>query len=335
MSGIRDVAELAGVSIGTVSNVLNGRSTVSPANRTRVEAAIRELGFVRNESARQLRAGSSRVLALMVLDLANPFFSDVARGVDDVADEHGLMVSVSSTGESPGRERRYLDLIEEQRVHGLLITPVLDDPERLDQLVRRGTPVVLVDRGSAGPHRCSVAVDDVEGGRMAAEHLLAQGHRELAYLGGPFDVRQVRDRLAGAREAVGGNATLSVIETPSLTVEAGRVAAQRLLDLGASRPTAVFCANDLLALGVLQEVVGRGIRVPDELAIVGYDDIVYAAAAAIPLTSVRQPREQLGRAGAQLLIEEVDDPGHRHRQVVFQPDLVIRASSSSRLMEQP
>lgn len=330
MSGIRDVAELAGVSIGTVSNVLNGRSTVSPANRTRVEAAIRKLGFVRNESARQLRAGSSRVLALMVLDLANPFFSDVARGVEDVADEHGLMVSVSSTGESPDRERRYLDLIEEQRVHGLLITPVSDDAERLDQLVNRGTPVVLVDRGSAGPHRCSVAVDDVEGGRMAARHLLETGHRDLVYLGGPFDVRQVRDRLAGAREAVGGDAMLAVVETPSLTVEAGRAAARALLEDVANRPTAVFCANDLLALGVLQEVVGRGIRVPDDLAIVGYDDIVYAAAAAIPLTSVRQPREDLGRAAAQLLIEEVDDPRHRHRQVVFQPGLVIRASSSHR-----
>jgi LacI family transcriptional regulator len=325
VSGIREVAELAGVSIGTVSNVLNGRSTVSAANRARVEAAIRDLGFVRNESARQLRAGSSRVLALIVLDLANPFFSDVARGVEAVADEHGLMVSVSSTGESPERESRYLDLIEEQRVHGLLITPVRDDAERLDQLARRGTPVVLVDRGSAGPHRCSVAVDDIEGGRMAAQHLLDMGHRELAYVGGPFDVRQVRDRLTGAREAAGEDATLTVVETPSLTVEAGRLAARALLD--GPRPTAVFCANDLLALGVLQEVVGRGIKVPGELAIVGYDDIEYAAAAAIPLTSVRQPREQLGRAAAQLLIEEVDDPLHRHRQVVFQPDLVIRASS--------
>jgi DNA-binding LacI/PurR family transcriptional regulator len=327
VSGIREVAELAGVSIGTVSNVLNGRSTVSAANRARVESAIRDLGFVRNESARQLRAGSSRVLALMVLDLGNPFFSDVARGVEAVADEHGLMLSVSSTGESPEREDRYLDLIEEQRVHGLLITPVRDDAERLDQLARRGTPVVLVDRGSAGPHRCSVAVDDVEGGRMAARHLLDMGHRDLAYVGGPLDVRQVRDRLSGAREAVGEDATLIVVETPSLTVEAGRAAARALLD--GPRPTAVFCANDLLALGVLQEVVGRGIKVPTELAIVGYDDIEYAAAAAIPLTSVRQPREQLGRAAAQLLIEEVDDPLHRHRQVVFQPDLVVRASSSS------
>ncbi|MET8765235.1 LacI family DNA-binding transcriptional regulator [Lentzea sp. NPDC004782] len=324
--GIREVARHAGVSNATVSNVLNRPGVVAPATRQRVLAAIEELGFVRNESARQLRAGSSRVIAYVVLDAANPFFTDVARGVEDAAREAGLALFLCNSASDDGREREYLELLHEQRVEGILITPV--DAERLTD---RGTPVVLVDRESNGTY-CSVAVDDVLGGELAVTHLIENGHRRIAMIGGPLSIQQVRDRREGAVRALANAGlpadALTFLETRGLQVAEGRGAGERLVGLPASRrPTAAFCANDLLALGLLQSMTQQGLKVPGDLAVVGYDDIEFAAAAAVPLTSVRQPREQLGRTAATLLLAE-NEPDHEHRHVKFQPELVVRASSA-------
>jgi LacI family transcriptional regulator len=330
-TSIKEVARHAGVSLGTVSNVLNHPDLVAAATRQRVLDAIAALGYVRNDSARQLRAGRSRHIAVVVLDVANPFFTDVVRGAEAALEDSGVVVMVCNSAEDAGRERRHLDLLEEQRIRGVLITPVDDSQgSRLEKLISRGTPVVLVDRGSGRHNRCSVAVDDVLGGRLAGEHLLATGHTRIAFVGGPLSIPQVADRHAGIVAALDNAAChLTVITTPNLTVAAGRAAGGELADLPAgTRPTAVFCANDLLALGLLQGLTQRGMRVPDDVAIVGYDDIEFAAAAAVPLSSVRQPREQLGRTAAQLLLEEIEaDGAHEHRHVVFQPDLVVRASS--------
>ncbi len=329
-TSIKDVASRAGVSIGTVSNVLNRPETVGDATRRRVLDAIAALGYVRNESARQLRAGRSRTIGLVVLDIANPFFTDVARGVEALADETGSVVTVCNSAEDAARELRHLDLLLQQRVQGVLITPV-DALPWLDQFLARDIPVVLVDRGAGRHSLCSVAVNDLLGGRLAAAHLLEHGHRRIAFVGGPFSIPQVSERHRGAAEAVreAGGAQLLVVETASLRVAEGRRAGERIALLPPDRrPTAVLCANDLLALGVLREMTRQGVRVPDDLAIVGYDDIDFAAAAAVPLSSVRQPREELGRTAAQLLMEEVTDPTrHRHRQVVFEPELVVRESS--------
>jgi len=332
-ASVKEVARHAGVSLGTVSNVLNRPEMVSPATRQRVFDAIAELGYVRNDSARQLRAGRSRTVAIVVLDVSNPFFTDVVRGAEAVIEEAGGMLVVCNSGEDVARERRHLALLEEQRVQGILITPVGDGRMTgLDRLVERGIAVVLVDRSAGRASRCSVAVDDVLGGHLAMEHLLDLGHRRIAYVGGPFSIRQVAERHDGASAALadhGLDAELRVAATPNLTVAAGRQAADELAGLpAAQRPTAIFCANDLLALGVLQELTSRGLRVPQDITLVGYDDIYFAAAAAVPLSSVRQPREQLGRTAAQLLLDEVrDGERHEHRHVVFQPELVVRQSS--------
>jgi LacI family transcriptional regulator len=332
-ASIKEVARQAGVSLGTVSNVLNRPDMVSPATRRRVLDAIAALGYVRNDSARQLRAGRSRIVAIVVLDVSNPFFTDVARGAETVVEAADGMLIVCNSGEDAAQEQRHLDLLEEQRVQGLLVTPVTDGPHpRLDRFIERGIPVVLVDRGAGHPSRCSVTVDDVRGGRLAVDHLLDKGHRHIAYVGGPFSIRQVAERHQGAIAALderGVDAELTVAGTNSLSVAEGRRAAGELAALpAAGRPTAIFCANDMLALGALQEIIARGLRVPQDVAIVGYDDIEFAAAAAVPLSSVRQPREQLGRSAAQLLLEEAGDgEHHQHRHVVFQPELVVRQSS--------
>jgi LacI family transcriptional regulator len=331
-ASIREVATHAGVSVGTVSNVLNRPELVAAETRARVLRSIETLDFVRNESARTLRAGRSRTIGLVVLDVANPYFTDVAHGVELVADEQDMVVTLCNSAEDTAREDRHLQHLEEQRVRGVLITPVVEECPRLEPMIARGIPAVLVDRGSGQPNRCSVAVDDKLGGRLAAAHLLEQGHRRLGFVGGPMTIRQVSDRHEGmvmAMEAAIGKPRLRVFEESSLSIQCGREAGERLASLSErSRPTAVFCANDLLAIGLLQEIIRRGLRVPDDVAIVGYDDIEFAGAAAIPLSSVRQPREQLGRAAAELLIEEIDDEdSHRHRQVVFEPELIVRDSS--------
>jgi LacI family transcriptional regulator len=335
-SSIRDVATQAGVSVGTVSNVLNRPELVAPATRARVEEAIAALGFVRNESARQLRAGRSRTLGLVVLDVANPFFTDIARGVEEAVAAEGLAVLLCDSAERADRERRYLELLEEQRVQGILITPVEGVGEQLRQLRRRGIPVVLVDRWASTRSFCSVSVDDVYGGELAATHLVGGGHTRIAFVGGPFGIKQVADRHEGTRRVLDAaglpGSGLVRVETPALTFSSGRAAGAQIAEMAARRrPTAAFCANDLVALGVLQEMTRRQLRVPEDLAIVGYDDIDFAAAAAVPLSSVRQPRHELGRAAAELLIEETSgDRRHSHRQLVFEPNLVVRASSDHR-----
>jgi LacI family transcriptional regulator, galactose operon repressor len=331
--GMKDVAAVAGVSIGTVSNVLNRPHLVSEATRLRVQAAIVELGFVRNETARQLRAGSSRTIAYVVMDAANPFFNDVARGVEDAARAEGMVVYLCNSNQDSGREREYLERLREQRVQGVLITPIDPNGERLAEM-HSGMPVVLVDCHAADDTQCSVAVDDVLGGELALTHLLESGHERIAFVGGPSTVQQVRDRYRGARNALeraGRPAELVVLETEALVAAEGRAAGERLVAMpDAERPTAAFCANDLLALGLLQAMTRLGRSVPGDLAVVGYDDIEFAEAAAVPLTSVRQPRELLGRTAARLLLEEASGEFHTHQQVRFRPELVVRASTRVR-----
>lgn len=331
-SSVKDVAARAGVSLGTVSNVLNRPDRVSPATRSRVEEAMRDLGFVRNESARQLRAGHSRTLAYVLLDARNPFFTDVAEGAERAAEAHGLSLFLCHSDNRASREGDYLAHLVEQRVQGILVTPVDPQASVLSDVRRNGTPIVIVDRTRDDDEFCSVAVDDELGGRLAVEHLLERGHTRVAFIGGPDTIGQVRDRLRGARlawtEAGLPEAQLTVIATEGLTVVEGRSAGERLMGLGKRlRPTAAFCANDLLALGLLQQLSTSGRAVPGDLAIVGYDDIEYASAAAVPLTSVRQPRQELGRRAAELVLDEADNPEHVHQQLVFVPELVARRST--------
>ncbi len=329
---VREVAAAASVSVGTVSNVLNRPDKVAPATVARVLAAIEELGFVRNDAARQLRAGRSRSIGLVVLDVRNPFFTEVARGAEDRAAEDGMTILLGNSDENVDREHAYLDLFEEQRVHGVLISPLGDDRPRLARLRRRGTPVVLVDRESEDRSISSVSVDDVVGGSLAVRHLIETGRRRIAFVGGPTSIRQVADRLEGARRAVAeaSGVTLEVVDTESLTVLQGRAAGEAIRQRPASElPDAIFAANDLLAVGVLQALIMLGsVRVPEDIALIGYDDIDFAAAAVVPLSSIRQPATLIGSTAVDLLLREADaGDGFTPEQVEFQPELVVRDST--------
>jgi LacI family transcriptional regulator len=329
---IRDVAQHAGVSVGTVSNVLNRPGEVSAESVRRVQEAIDALGYVRNDAARKLRNGVSTTVGFVVLDGQNPFFNDVVRGAEDEASGRGIAILYGNTDEDPKRERMYLDLFEEQQVRGVLISPYGDINPRLERLRARGIPAVLVDRFSGDGRFSSVSVDSVNGGRMAVEHLIATGRRRIAFVGGPFDIRQVTDRLAGARAAAENaveHVDLEVVATDALTVADGAAAGARIIARPrAEWPDAIFAANDLLALGLLQALIVDGrMLVPDEIALIGFDDNAFAAAAAVPLSSMRQPSRTIGRTALRVLLEETADPELIPRQTVFQPELVVRAST--------
>lgn len=331
---MKDVAALAQVSVGTVSNVFNSPQTVSATTRARVEDAIDKLGWVPNESARNLRAGHSTSIGMVVLDISNPYFTDIVRGVEDAALTAGYSVQVGNSAQEVDRERGLLNLFERQRVGGVLSVPIEDSTERFLELRRRGIPVVVVD-ATAGSNFCSVSVDDVEGGRLAVEHLVQQGHRRIAFVGGPSHLAQVSNRRLGAQFAIAGLddvTAMLTISTPKLDLVSGVSAAEEVAALSDDeRPTAVFGANDLIAIGLLQGFVSSGMRVPEDIAIIGYDDIVFAAAAAVPLSSVRQPRYLLGERAAELLLAEIaaDKHGgeHMHQQVRFTPELAVRRST--------
>ncbi|MFH5879434.1 LacI family DNA-binding transcriptional regulator [Arthrobacter sp. NA-172] len=330
-ASIKDVANHARVAVGTVSNVLNNPDKVAKSTKERVLLAIDELGFIRNDAARQLRAGHSRTIGVVVLDVGNPFFTSVVRAAESAAETHGSAVLLGDSGHDSYRESHYIDLFQEQRVQGLLISPVGDVTERLNLLRERGIPAVLMDRLADGTNYSSVSVNDVEGGYLAIKHLLDVGRRRLALVTGPTSVRQFADRLEGARRAVAEvpESSLEIIECKGQTVLAGRGVGDSLVERSAEQlPDGIFCTNDLLALGVMQSLaMTHRIRIPEDIALIGYDDIDFAASAVVPLSSIRQPTEAIGRTAIQLLMEELNAPDSKRRTVVFTPELVIRQST--------
>lgn len=324
-ASVKDVARLAGVSVGTVSNVLNRPESVTERTRAKVEQAMSELNFHRNASARQLRAGVSRTVGAIVMDVGNPYYTELARGIEDrlAKDDHALILC--SSDDDPNREARFLRMLAEQGVHGVLITPMPSTTERLSDLTRLGIPAVLID--STDGQQAAIGVDHVSGGRQAVAHLLAEGHRRILFLAGPTELQQTRHRLRGAIEAVQAAGldpaeVLAVQNLPSISADQGQRSLAAALDAAGPNPTAVFAMNDVVALGVLRELRRRGLQVPTDMAIVGYDDLYFAAELMTPLSSVRQPMRELGWAAADLLLTG-------ERPAPFEPQLVVRESSSS------
>jgi LacI family transcriptional regulator len=317
-----------------VSNVLNTPAKVSAKTVAKVQAAIDQLGFVRNDAARQLRAGKSRSIGLVVLDVRNPFFTDLARGAEAAASEHSMSVLLANSDETPERELSMLALFEEQRVHGVLVTPSSDNLAPLIKARDRGTPIVLVDRKSRDQNFSSVSVDDVAGGELAVKHLIEIGRKRIAFAGGPMSILQVSDRLAGAKNACANasDVSLEVLPCKSLSVLEGRAVGAEILSRSANeRPDAVFAANDLVAIGIMQAcLASEEIRIPRDLALVGYDDIDFAATAIVALTSIRQPTHEMGARAVELLMQEADRKTGKQKitHFEFEPELVVRDSTT-------
>ncbi|MBH0129889.1 LacI family DNA-binding transcriptional regulator [Salinibacterium sp. NK8237] len=333
-AGIRDVAALAQVSTGTVSNTINRPDTVHPRTRAAVEKAIAELGFVPNQQARVLTGASSNVIGLVVLDIESPFYMEAAHVIERTVRESGHVVMLCNSEGDTTRESGLLAMLAAQRVRGVLLAPAsLDEGSDPYKDLPGDLPVVLLDY-NGGPQHCSISVDNVAGGRLAIEHLLQLGHTRIAVVGGPTGLRQFADRARGAREAIiaaGMDPEVSLIEvsTSGIGIQDGRRAAELLLE--GDSPDAVFCGNDMLAFGVYRGLIDAGLSVPDDVALVGYDDIDFARDWVVPLTSVRQPIDKLGTRAARLLIEHsAREDSHTHRQEVLPPELVVRRSTDLR-----
>lgn len=326
---MREVARIAGVSVSTVANVLSRPAIVAADTRRRVELAIDAVGYVPNGPARQLRGLPSLLVGSVTLDLANPFYAEVNRGIEDGLAPAGCLLLAGSTDLRPDKEEQLLHLLEQQGVRGIVIAPAGTDASPLLRLNARGIPVVLLDHPRERLDLCAVAVDDALGGRLAAEHLIGLGHRRIAFLGGAVDPAPVLRRREGVRAALAaaGLELLDIrvrIHPPSL-LDAAAAAVDRIL-AASPRPTAVVCLNDTAALGLLDGLQAAGVRVPADISVIGYDDLPIARRLAPPLTTVSQPNYELGQVAAELLLDE-GRPGHTHREIRFAPNLVVRAST--------
>lgn len=325
--GVRDVAAVAGVSVGTVSNVLNNPERVGRRTRERVEETMRSLGFVGSRAAGQLRSQVSKLIGVVVPDVGNPYWASVLRGVETVADRHRLTLVVGSTHQDPERQRRLLRALESQGVDGLIVAPIVDRTADWRSFEARRFGVVTLERQKPGSPDAWVSLDDVEGARLAMDHIVELGHRRVALVNGPSRVSWCAERRKGAVAAVRNRGldpadVIVDIVVDDLTVAEGRAAVGQLLDSG--DVSAVMCVNDMLALGVLLATRERGLRVPEDIALVGYDDADFAQALMPPLTTVRQPSFEMGVAAATLLLGARGPGDH----IEFEPRLVIRASTA-------
>ena len=331
---IQDVARLAGVSLGTVSNVLNNPAMVRPQTAEKVQRAIEQLGFVRNDAARQLKAGKSQTLGMVVYDTGNPFFAEITRAAENAAADRSYNVLLGNSDHKLERERNYLQLFDQQRVAGVMVSPTTDIYEQVEELRAHGTQTVIIDRKADAERCCSVSVDDFAGGSIAVKHLLDLGRRRIGFVGN-LAMQQVSDRLAGAMSAInefGSDAQLLMLESEDMSVIAGREVGDKIRQRSAAeRPDAIFASNDLLAMGLVQAFVLNGdISIPRDIAIIGYDDISWAEAAVVPLSSIRQPSRLIGETAVELVLDEINNGTvHKHQQVTFQPELVVRASTRS------
>lgn len=329
---LSDVARAAGVSIGTVSNTLNRPHTVSESTRKRVLSAVRKLDFVPNERAASLRSGTSRILGLLIPDVTNPIYSEIAKGVADAAEAQGYSIALFNTEDNPERERRQLEMLARHRSAGVLMAPRKADQRRVDRLRRLGMHLVLIDRATSEHDGCSVSIDDARGGLLAGTHLLDSGHQRIVFVNGQPQVPQASSRREGLRQALSlagldpdGFVEINLADT---SYADGESAARSILQMD-EQPDGVFCINDQLAIGVLRRLARAGRHAPTDVAVVGYGDSPIAESAAVPLTTIRQPMVDLGRTAVGKLLTEVDEPSndHHHTSTVFTPSLVIRSSA--------
>ncbi len=336
MANIQDVARHAGVSISTVSRVLNGNERVNSAVKTRVEAAAKALAYQPNPAARSLRTNRSRIIGLLISDIQNPFFMGLIRGVEDQALQHEYSLILCNSNESPQREEQYLNVLCAERVAGAIIVPTREQlgEAALRRFRERGIPIVAVDRAVKDNEIDAVLVDNVRGAREAVGHLIANGYRRIGVLVGPTAIVTGRDRLQGyvqALQEAGIPRDPTIEYSGAFSAESGYELAEKILT---QHPPveAIFSGNNLITLGVLKAIQAHNLRVPEDLALVGYDDIEWAHPGSVSLTTVIQPVYELGSTAALRLFQRMQNQAVQSRQeIILTPTLRVRGSSRPRL----
>lgn len=329
MATIKDVAALAGISYTTVSHVLNKTRPVSEPVRLKVEAAIAELDYVPSAVARSLKARSTATIGLLVPNSVNPYFAELARGIEDVCERNGYCVILCNSDDNPRKQRSYLRVLLEKRIDGLIVASVGEERDLLDSLAGVRTPMVIVDRELDGVDADLVRIDHEQGAYLATRHLLDLGHVDIACINGPADTSVAKMRLAGFLRAL-AEAGVALrdgrVVGSDFTSPGGRCAAVQLLS--GDRPTAIFAANDMIGMGVLRAAAERGISVPGELSVIGFDDIQMCQYVYPALTTVGQSIGELGEMAAARLLQRIAGQALTETgQQIVAPKIVLREST--------
>lgn len=329
MPTIRDVAREAGVSVTTASRALNGRGELSPEKRARVLEAAARLNFVPSAVARALVSGKTKTLGMVITDNASPVYAEIVKGVEEAAKRAGFSLLLCNSADSQDQALECLALFQAKQVDGILLTPVQSDRRDVEFLRQAGIPHVLLLRHFGDPETDAVVTDNVAGGRLATSHLIERGHTRIAHIAGPAHTSSAQGRLAGYLAALaehGLSSDPALIRHAPYTVAGGYQAALPLLS-APQRPTAVFAANDLIAIGVMKAARELGLRIPDDLALVGGDNIELAEYLEVPLTTFHQPGREIGARGAELLLARLLGDRESAEQIVLPTELIVRASS--------
>ncbi len=328
-AGIRQIAEMTGVSITTVSHVVNETRFVSKDKRERVLAAMRRLNYRPNRLASGLRRRKSNTIGVVLPDITNPYFAEIARGVEDACFEKNYSAIICNSDASLKMEKHYLDMLVEKQMDGIVLVNVGDHGQNPASAPAQGIPLVMMDREVSALRADSIQVNNLEGGRMAAKHLFDFGHRNVVCMGGTPDVYPSWERVDGfvafMKEA-GHPLPKKRILAGNFQADSGyalTMAAMR----ARQRPTAIFAANDLMAYGAIRALVELGLRVPDDVSVVGFDDIKLSALFNPPLTTIRQPRLEMGGLAVKLLMERAEQPALEPRRVMLPLELIARQSS--------
>jgi len=330
MATLEDVARAADVSISTVSRVLNNPEKVLPETRTKVQQAVDEIGYQPSRVARRLRLekGDTNLLGLVIPDIQNPFFADVTRGVEDVAQDNDYALLLSNSDEDPNKQRLAIDTLKTEDVDGVIVPPVsMNDPE-VERLIESDIAVACVDRRMENAQVDTVLSDNRKGAYDAVSHLIALGHERIGFVGGVPYISTLIERREGYKKAL-RNHDLEVdpilIKGGEHRHEQGKRHTEELLDLN-SPPTAIFAANNLTTLGALSALNQRGVEIPQEIALVGYDDVPWAQALSPSPTIIDQPGYEMGAQAAELLLKRLDNPNRSPKVITLQPKLKVRQS---------
>ncbi|WP_282940026.1 LacI family DNA-binding transcriptional regulator [Paenibacillus sp. RC67] len=327
---IYDVAEAAGVSIATVSKVINGTGRISDKTRKHVTSIMDALKYQPSMVASALTGKSTFTVGLTLPDLANPFFAEIARAVEDRGQEYGFNVFICSTDNDPDREIKYFSLLTQKRVDGVIVATRTEKDMFLKKLIQQNVPIALITGEMPTLAVDTVMVDDFLGGYQAGSHLVEQGHRRIAILAEDVNTMSNRERIRGCKQAMtaaGIEVDERLVTSGDFTVSGGKEAMCRLLDME-EPPTAVFACNDLLAIGAIQGARERGLQLPQQLSVVGFDNTILATIIDPPLTTVAQPIQEIGRQAMDLLVQEIKGQKSMKQRVVLMPELVVRGSTA-------
>src|SRR5689334_22374752 len=329
MATIREVAESAGVSYATVSHVINNTRVVTQETRERVLAAMVALDYRPNALARSLRQGKTNTIGLVLPDSANPFFAEISRSIEDEAFKKGYSVFLCNTELDTQRELFYVDVLSKKQVDGIIFVAAGDQADSLDFLLRQGMPVVMIDRDLPNVEVDAVLTDHQLGGFLATQHLIELGHRLIACIAGPSSITPSAERITGYRKALeqaGLPFDESMLIRGDYHAESGMEITQSILQMD-PRPTAIFALNDLMALGALRAASEANCSVPKDLAVVGYDDLELARFTSPPLTTIAQPKREIGAQALTLLVDRISQKTRPPNRVVLPPELIVRGST--------